>query len=180
MVSTHIAQWFNTLDYDGDYLSTGIQTGRWSGFLTVPLTDNQVPYFQGEEHFHNMTLKYIDALSSGIVIIACMEYCGLQLKYSPYFQEFCRELCESIFNLVYSQIELDDRNEAVFKEIDQHCAVLSEHVLKTVYIQLFHKAVGAGDEEVWNELTERHKQLSFHSAGELEDYLERISEVMTK
>uniref|UniRef100_A0A1I7WN00 GATA-type domain-containing protein n=1 Tax=Heterorhabditis bacteriophora TaxID=37862 RepID=A0A1I7WN00_HETBA len=28
LISTHIAQWFNTLDYDGDYMSLSCSTGK--------------------------------------------------------------------------------------------------------------------------------------------------------
>ena len=133
-----------------------------------------MPYV--EESLNSIVLQYIDALSSGIVIAACIEYTIEELRCSPRFQQYCQELCEKVFHLAYSQVELYTLDDESKQRIDEYCCNLSHHILQTVYLSMLTRTIPIEPGDMLSELTAKHKQLSFNSASDLDDYLERISE----
>uniref|UniRef100_A0A1I7WN21 LisH domain-containing protein n=1 Tax=Heterorhabditis bacteriophora TaxID=37862 RepID=A0A1I7WN21_HETBA len=127
--------------------------------------------------FHPMVLTYIEAVAEGVVIAATIEVCELFLRDSIAFKEYCEDLCHSIFQLAYSQIEITSMTNSEIETVNTYCSNLALDLLNAVYFNvLIHNLADISrDLPELNELSELHKSRSFANAFELEDIIERIS-----
>ncbi|CAI4227851.1 unnamed protein product [Auanema sp. JU1783] len=165
LIRSQIAQWFNSLDYDGDYMSLSNNTGSRDKSLSR------------QESLQPLVMNYINALSSGIVIAATLEYCQAALEGSELFKAYCHDLCETLFHLVYSQIELSSVEDDNIRLINDYCTKLALDVMDTVYYLILNRTLEDINSPIdkLKELSQIHRSRSFATAAELESIIERLS-----
>ncbi|ETN75339.1 hypothetical protein NECAME_12448, partial [Necator americanus] len=111
-----LSNWFNTLDYDGDYMD--FQMDRETREI-FPLDPD--------------VCSFIDVLSTGVIILALFELYESSLQSSLVLHSYCEELTIAIFKMVCSDLKqnslLNDENAI----IDQLSSQLVLHIFNDIW-----------------------------------------------
>ncbi|CAD6194182.1 unnamed protein product [Caenorhabditis auriculariae] len=153
-MKSHLTAWFNSLDYDGDYAE----------FLQ-PIGDGTPT-----PELCSLTMTYINTLSEAILVAAHISLCQRMLANSEKFQKLCEELCKSIFELAYKDLERANVDVGRRGLIDEFCAQIADDALQAIYYSYILRTLPERVPSV-ERLCEIHKSKSFENAVKLDEML---------
>ncbi|RCN51682.1 hypothetical protein ANCCAN_02041 [Ancylostoma caninum] len=112
-----LSNWFNTLDYDGDYMNFQLN-------IEPPKTASLE---QGVSSF-------VDVLSTGVVILALLELYESSLQSSFTLHSYCEGLCNAVFNMIYADLKRYAISHEEHAAIDAFCSKLVLHIFTDIWL----------------------------------------------
>lgn len=145
-MKSHLTTWFNSLDYDGEYIFD---------FTSKP---------EKSEKLGELTMQYIDALSQvkeiaikelekktifqAIMISSHIEYSHHVLSSNPKFQQMCTQFCESIFSVAFDELTYQLLDDKVQETLNEYCGQIAEEALQAAFFTMISKTLSKSKESV--------------------------------